>query len=106
MKGAFSDPIRLLFHHIFGGLLPGSTYAHESGGDPQNIPDLSYEQFCEFHKKHYHPSNGVFFLYGDAPLQDELSYLQENFLKKYDKPGEVCAVSLGEGLTEPISIIV
>ncbi len=60
MKGAFSDPIRYLFHHIFGGLMPGSTYAHESGGDPKNIPDLSYEQFCDFHKNHYHPSNGFF----------------------------------------------
>jgi len=62
MKGAFSDPIRLLFHHIFGGLMPGSTYAHESGGDPRNIPDLSYEAFCSFHKQHYHPSNSTFFL--------------------------------------------
>ena len=43
MKGAFSDPIRLIFHHIYGGLMPNSTYAHESGGDPQNIPELSYE---------------------------------------------------------------
>ena len=74
MKGAFSDPIRFLFHHIFGGLMPGSTYAHESGGDPKNIPDLSYEQFCDFHKKHYHPSNGFFFVYGDAPLEDELEF--------------------------------
>lgn len=104
MKGAFSDPIRLIFHHIFGGLLPDSTYAHESGGDPQNIPDLSYEQFCDFHKKHYHPSNGVFFLYGDAPLEEELGYLQENFLKKYDKAGEVCSVTLGEGLTQPLAV--
>ena len=76
MKGAFSDPIRLIFHHIFGGLMPGSTYAHESGGDPKNIPDLTYEQFCTFHRHHYHPSNGIFFLYGDAPLADELDFLQ------------------------------
>ncbi|MDO9041679.1 MAG: insulinase family protein [Desulfocapsaceae bacterium] len=83
MKGAFSDPIRLLFHHIFGGLMPGSTYAHESGGDPKNIPDLSYEAFCAFHKEHYHPSNSTFFVYGDAPLADELRYLQDHFLKAF-----------------------
>ena len=83
MKGAFSDPIRLLFHHIFGGLMPGSTYAHESGGDPKNIPDLSYEAFCAFHKEHYHPSNSTFFIYGDAPLADELRYLQDHFLKVF-----------------------
>ncbi|MDP3694784.1 MAG: insulinase family protein, partial [Desulfocapsaceae bacterium] len=83
MKGAFSDPIRLLFHHIFGGLMPGSTYAHESGGDPKNIPDLSYEAFCAFHKEHYHPSNSTFFVYGDAPLADELRYLQDHFLHTF-----------------------
>ena len=69
MKGAFSDPIPYIFHHIFGGLMPGSTYAHESGGDPKNIPDLDYVEFCKFHKNHYHPSNGFFFVYGDAPLE-------------------------------------
>jgi len=83
MKGAFSDPIRLIFHHIFGGLMPGSTYAHESGGDPQNIPDLSYEEFCAFHKTHYHPSNATFFIYGDAELDVELAYLQDNFLSRF-----------------------
>ncbi|MCI5223008.1 MAG: peptidase M16, partial [Candidatus Electrothrix sp. AR4] len=49
MKGAFSDPIRAIFHHTFAGLMPDSTYAHESGGDPAAIPDLSYEQFVAFH---------------------------------------------------------
>lgn len=104
MKGAFSDPIRLIFHHIFGGLLPNSTYAHESGGDPKNIPDLSYEQFCDFHKKHYHPSNGIFFFYGDAPLDEELTFLQDKFFQKYDKKGTRCEVTLGKTLTEPVSI--
>ena len=104
MKGAFSDPIRLIFHHIFGGLLPGSTYAHESGGDPKNIPDLSYEEFCSFHQKHYHPSNGIFFVYGDAPLDQELNFLQDKFLAKFPSQGKRCNVTLGKSLTEPVNI--
>lgn len=60
MKGAYSDPIRAPFHHTYQGLLPGSTYAHESGGDPHRIPDLSYEQFVAFHRSHYHPANATF----------------------------------------------
>ncbi|MBU0947009.1 MAG: insulinase family protein [Proteobacteria bacterium] len=100
MKGAFSDPIRLIFHHIFGGLMPGSTYAHESGGDPQNIPDLSYEEFCTFHKTHYHPSNGTFFVYGDAPLEKELRYLQDNFLCRFPQRGERMAVVSGSAIEE------
>ncbi|MBU4394166.1 MAG: insulinase family protein, partial [Proteobacteria bacterium] len=100
MKGAFSDPIRLLFHHIFGGLMPGSTYAHESGGDPKNIPDLSYEAFCAFHKEHYHPSNSTFFVYGDAPLDQELCYLQDHFLKAFPVKGNTSKIEAGQDVEQ------
>ena len=104
MKGAFSDPIRLIFHHIFGGLMPGSTYAHESGGDPKNIPDLSYEQFCAFHRHHYHPSNGIFFLYGDAPLADELDFLQSRFFSHFKEKEERRLIEPGKMITAPAFI--
>ncbi len=104
MKGAFSDPIRLIFHHIFGGLMPGSTYAHESGGDPRAIPDLSYQQFCDFHKQHYHPSNCNLFVYGDAPLEDELHYLNDRFLSQFPTRGERSLVDLGSLLNQPATI--
>ena len=104
MKGAFSDPIRLIFHHIFGGLMPGSTYAHESGGDPKNIPDLSFEEFCAFHKIHYHPSNATFFLYGDADLNEELAYLQDNFLKDFPEKEKRAEVEIGQSIHEPTYI--
>lgn len=104
MKGAFSDPIRFLFHNIFAGLMPGSTYAHESGGDPKNIPDLSYEQFCNFHKEHYHPSNGMFFVYGDAPLTEELEFLQSRFFKNYQTAGIHAGIEEGQLATEPVFI--
>ncbi len=95
MKGAFSDPIRMIFHHIFNALLPDSTYSHESGGDPKDIPCLSYEEFCAFHKKHYHPSNATFFLYGDADLDTELQFLQDRFLVQYKTAGKRCSVVEG-----------
>ena len=104
MKGAFSDPIRSIFHHTFGGLMPGSTYAHESGGDPSVIPDLSYEQFVAFHRKHYHPSNGILFFYGDADLEQELAAVQDNFLAAYDVPGTKAEIVRGEDITEPVFI--
>lgn len=104
MKGAFSDPFRHLFHHTFKGLMPGSTYAHESGGDPENIPDLTYEQFIAFHKKYYHPSNSTLFFYGDADLETELAYVQENFLSHFDAPGEKAEITIGETCNGPIFI--
>ena len=104
MKGAFSDPIRLIFQNLYSGLMPGSTYAHESGGDPQEIPRLSYEQFCTFHHRHYHPSNCTLFLYGDAPLEQELAYLQDQFLKNFHQKQERRGVVMGELITEPKTI--
>jgi len=101
MKGAFSDPIRLIFHHIFGGLMPGSTYAHESGGDPRYIPDLSYEEFCRFHRHHYHPSNSTFFLYGNADLDQELDFLQSRFLKEYGEGMERRTIDEGRLISTP-----
>jgi len=104
MKGAFSDPIRSLFHNIYGGLMPESTYAHESGGDPRRIPDLSYEQFVEFHKSHYHPSNSTIFFYGDADLEEELAFVQDRFLSKFEKPVAKAKILEGVDVSEPLSI--
>ena len=104
MKGAFSDPFRALFHHMFNGLLPGSTYAHESGGDPRHIPDLSYEQFVDFHQTHYHPSNSMLFFYGNADLDQELALVQDNFLCNYSKPGKRSTIVAGTDIKEPVYI--
>uniref|UniRef100_UPI004057B42C insulinase family protein n=1 Tax=Candidatus Electronema sp. TaxID=2698783 RepID=UPI004057B42C len=104
MKGAYSDPIRAIFHNTFGGLMPDSTYAHESGGDPACIPDLTYEQFAEFHAKHYHPSNGMLFFYGDADLAQELAAVQDNFLCNYTAPGSKAAAVQGPGISGPVFI--
>ena len=57
MKGAFSSPDDVLDREILNSLYPDTPYGIESGGDPKNIPDLSYEEFLAFHKKYYHPSN-------------------------------------------------
>ncbi len=104
MKGAFSDPIRAIFHNTFKGLLPGSTYAHESGGDPRVIPDLTYEQFVDFHRRFYHPSNAAFLFYGDANLEDELSFLQDRFLKSFTGPVTREQIQQGTLISQPVLI--
>ncbi len=104
MKGAYSDPIRAIFHHTFSGLMPESTYAHESGGDPACIPDLSYEDFVAFHRKHYHPSNGMLFFYGDAELEEELAAVQDKFLNKYEAKGKRAEIIQGSGIAESVFI--
>jgi Zn-dependent M16 (insulinase) family peptidase len=104
MKGAFSDPIRLIFHHLFRGLMPGSTYAFESGGDPAVIPELSYEQFRNFHAAHYHPSNSMIFVYGDAPLEEEVDFLHANYLNRFAEKEQRRTIDPGTIITEPVLI--
>ena len=105
MKGAFSDPIRILFKHVYAGMMPESTYSHESGGDPKDIPNLTFEQFRRFHRDHYHPSNATFFLYGDAPIEDELHYLQERFLlSSFTSSQQRKSVNHGTLIENPVSI--
>ena len=77
MKGAFSDPEARLYRSMICQLLPDTLYAHESGGDPDAIPDLTYQQLKGFHETYYHPSNGYFVLYGDIPTSDYLAFLAD-----------------------------
>lgn len=77
MKGVFSDPESRLYRSMTSRLLPDTLYARESGGDPDAIPDLTYEYLKNFHETYYHPSNGYFFLYGDIPTSDYLTFLAD-----------------------------
>ena len=84
MKGAFSSPEQVLFRKISQTLYPDTTYGVESGGDPVNIPDLSYEQFLDFHRQYYHPSNAWLYLYGDMDVEEKLRFIDEHYLSHYD----------------------
>ena len=83
MKGVFSSPDAILEHQIYATLFPETTYGVESGGDPEYIPELTQEEFVAFHKKYYHPSNSYIFLYGDLDLDDNLKFLNEEYLKDF-----------------------
>ena len=86
MKGNYSS-----FENVAGDLtlttlLPGTPYAFDSGGDPESIPDLTYEQFLDFHKKYYSPSNCRLFLYGNIPTEKQLDFVSKKFLDGHEFP--------------------
>lgn len=85
MKGAFSSPESLLTNKIMESLFPDTNYRYESGGNPDYIPNLSYEQFIDFHKKYYHPSNSYIYLYGNGDINKQLTFINDNYLKFYKK---------------------
>lgn len=84
MKGAYSSPERELDYQINKILFPDNTYGVSSGGYPTEIPKLTYEYFLDFHKKYYHPSNSYILLYGNADLNQELEFIDREYLSKYD----------------------
>jgi Zn-dependent M16 (insulinase) family peptidase len=84
MKGAFSSPEGVLGRYTEQSLFPDNAYGHESGGDPRNIPDLTYEQFKSFHETYYHPSNARIWFYGDDDPEERLRLI-DDFIKEFDK---------------------
>ena len=85
MKGAFSSPDGVLDRVILNSLFPDTSYANESGGDPDEIPNLTYEEYLDFHRTYYHPSNSYIYLYGDMDMHEKLEWLDREYLSQYDR---------------------
>lgn len=93
MKGAFSSPDGVLSREVFSSLFPNTIYGVESGGDPDVIPTLTYENYLNFHRTYYHPSNSYIYLYGNMDMAQKLAWLDEEYLSKYDHLDVDSAVS-------------
>lgn len=85
MKGAYSVPETTLYYRVNNALCPDTVYAMESGGEPYEIPNLTYENFCDFHSRYYHPSNSYIYLYGDCDMEERLEFLDREYLSNFEK---------------------
>lgn len=79
MKGAYSSPDSVMEEKSKAVLFPNTPYAYDSGGNPVNIPDLTFEQFKKFHEDFYHPSNARIFFYGDDDPEERLRLIDAAF---------------------------
>lgn len=77
MKGAYSDPENILARYVQQSLFPDNAYGLDSGGDPREIPNLTYVQFKAFHERYYHPSNAYIYFYGDDDPEQRLRLMSE-----------------------------
>lgn len=100
MKGAYSQPEDLLGDEVQHSLFPNNVYRHHSGGNPANIPDLTFEQFKNFHDTYYHPSNARIFFYGDDNPEQRLVILQE-YLNLFEQIPVQSQIDLQPRLSEP-----
>ena len=101
MKGSFSSVDTQVMNHINRMLFPDSPYGFVSGGDPEKIPDLTYEHFLDMHREFYHPTNSRIYLDGQIPLEETLSLI-DSYLSRYeksDKQHEIISQKPVESLT-------
>jgi len=101
MKGAFSSPDDVVEREIMNSLYPDITYGKESGGDPEVIPELTYEEFLSFHEKYYHPSNSFIYFYGNLDAEEYLNFLDEAYLSHFDEIQVDSQVGVQEPFREP-----
>ena len=104
MKGAFSAPDDVMDREVFNSLFPDTTYGVESGGDPDVIPELTYEAFLDFHRRYYHPSNSYIYLYGDMDIAEKLDWIDQNYLSRYDALSIDSSIALQEPFKTPAEV--
>ena len=91
MKGALSDPMDVLDNAVTAALFPDTAYAHESGGNPRAIPQLTYQDFLDNHARHYNLANSYITLYGDLDADRMLAFLDDEFLSRDNAASRACA---------------
>ena len=102
MKGAMSSITSQLWHGMSKYLYSSSTYKHNSGGNPEDILDLTHDDLVNFHKKHYHPSNAIFLTFGDMNPEHIQNYIEENVLSKFDPSDMEISVENESRIQSPI----
>ncbi|MBR1671048.1 MAG: insulinase family protein [Butyrivibrio sp.] len=104
MKGAFSSADDVLSREIQNSLYPDITYGIESGGDPEIIPELTYEEYLDFHRNYYHPSNSYIYLYGNMDMAEKLDYIDKNYLSQFEHNDVDSEIKLQKAFEEPKEI--
>ncbi len=105
MKGAMSSPQSYIWQLLSANLFPATTYHYNSGGDPKEIPNLTYEQLKHFYKTHYHPSNAIFMTFGDIPAQEHQANFERHALHEFSKLDVHIAVGDEQRFAEPRSVV-
>ena len=103
MRGVYSSPDSVLANVINQELYPDTVYSVDSGGDPDVIPSLTREEYLDYHKNYYHPSNSYIYLYGDLDPVDNLKYIDEEYLSSYDYLYVPSEIPLQPGFEKPVS---
>jgi Zn-dependent M16 (insulinase) family peptidase len=106
MKGAYSSLENAAGHWSVASVLPDTVYAHDSGGDPKNIPELSWEGLKDFHRRYYAPANCRIFLAGNIPTEKQLAFLNDKFLLALEPGMAAPAIARAAPWNSPRSMVI
>ena len=101
MKGAMSSTPSVLWDRLSHELFPSNTYHFNSGGDPERIPDLSYQELRDFYAEHYHPSNAIFLTFGDIAAEAHQCVFESSVLHRFERLGRKIEVGLETPFSAP-----
>ncbi len=104
MKGAMSSVPSQIWHTLCKYLYPSTTYHFNSGGEPEDIPNLSYQQLKSFYRTHYHPSNAIFMTYGDISAATHQEKFEAQALSRFEKLDEMISVPDEKRYHAPVAV--
>lgn len=104
MKGAMSSISTQLWQQLNKHIYPTSTYHHNSGGEPRDIPKLSYDELKQFYQTHYHPSNATFMTFGDISAVEHQEKFETLALERFEKLDEIIEVHPEKRFSAPIRV--
>lgn len=102
MKGSLSSRDARLIQKMMQAIFPDLPYAYNSGGDPKEIPQLSYAELISFHETYYHPSRCLFYFYGNLPIKEQLDFISEKALKNTPKETHLPPIKKQTPFLEPL----
>lgn len=104
MKGAITIQ-NAAYLNLLSAMMPDSTLSRESGGMPEEIPDMTWQELIDFHEAYYHPSNALIVLYGEMDLDRFLKHFDESYLSDYDRQDIEIDMGNTDPLSEPIDVV-
>ena len=104
MKGAMSSVPSQIWQTLCKYLYPTTTYHYNSGGEPQEIPNLTYQQLKNFYRTHYHPSNAIFMTYGDISAATHQEKFETRALSRFEKLNDVISVPDEKRYHAPVAV--
>jgi Predicted Zn-dependent peptidases, insulinase-like len=102
MKGNYSSPDWVLNRAVSQSLFPDTSYKYESGGIPDELPNLTYDELVKTYNENYNPANSYFYLYGKMDIGKVLKFIGENYLNNFDKKTVNTELAIQKPFTEPV----